>query len=41
MFNRLKNWWRVVTRNDKTAHSHLGSVSIASAFLWIKFVHGR
>lgn len=39
MFNRLKNWWRIVTRNDKTAHSHLGSIALA--FLWIKFVHGR
>ncbi|EHH69526.1 putative transposase [Gluconobacter morbifer G707] len=41
MFNRLKNWRCVVTRYDKTAQSYLGFVSIASAFLWISFVHGR
>lgn len=41
MFNRLKNWRRVATRYDKTAQSYLGFVSIASAFLWISFVHGR
>ena len=41
MFNKLKNWRRVATRYDKTAASFLGFVSIASAFLWISFVHGR
>lgn len=40
MFNKLKNWRRVATRYDKTATSYLGFVSIASAFLWISFVHG-
>ncbi|MBS1029517.1 MULTISPECIES: transposase [Gluconobacter] len=39
MFNKLKNWRRVATRYDKTAQSYLGFVSIASAFLWISFVH--
>ena len=41
MFNKLKNWRRVATRYDKTAASCLGFVSIASAFLWINFVHKR
>ena len=41
MFNKLKNWRCVAARYDKTAASYLGFVSIAPAFLWISFVHGR
>ncbi len=33
MFNKLKNWWCVATRYDKTAASYFALVSIASAFL--------
>jgi putative transposase len=32
-------WRRVATRYDKTKESYLGFVSIASALLWIPFVH--
>ncbi|WP_264816689.1 transposase, partial [Asaia krungthepensis] len=39
IFHRLKTWRRVATRYDKTAQSCLGFVSIASAFLWLRFVH--
>jgi len=41
MSHKLKNWRRVTTRHDKTAQSYLGFVAIASAFLWINFVHER
>ena len=40
MFNKLKNWRRVATRYDKTASSFLAFIMIASAKLWMPFVHG-
>lgn len=39
LFNKLKNWRRVATRYDKTADSYIGFVSLASALLWLPFVH--
>jgi transposase len=39
LFNKLKNWRRVATRHDKTAESYIGFVSLASALLWLPFVH--
>ena len=39
LFNKLKNWRRVATRYDKTTESYLGFVSLASALLWLPFVH--
>ena len=39
LFNKLKNWRRVATRYDKTAESYLGFVALASATLWLPFVH--
>ena len=39
LFNKLKNWRRVTTRYDKTKESYLGFVALASAKLWIPFVH--
>ena len=39
LFNKLKNWRRVATRYDKTAESYIGFVSLASALLWLPFVH--
>jgi transposase len=39
LFSKLKNWRRVATRYDKTRESYLGFVSLASAFLWLPFVH--
>ena len=39
LFNKLKNWRRVATRYDKTADSYIGFVSLASASLWLPFVH--
>ena len=39
LFNKLKNWRRIATRYDKTKESYLGFVSLASALLWIPFVH--
>jgi transposase len=39
LFNKPKNWGRIATRYDKTKESYLGFVSIASALLWIPFVH--
>lgn len=39
LFNKLKNWRRVATRYDKTKESYLGFVNIASALLWLPFVH--
>jgi transposase len=39
MFNKLKNWRRVATRYDKTASSFLAFIMIASAKLWMPFVH--
>ena len=39
LFNKLKNWRRVVTRYDKTASSYLGFVARASIKPWIPFVH--
>ncbi|RFB76591.1 hypothetical protein DYH55_19160 [Methylovirgula sp. 4M-Z18] len=38
LFNKLKNWRRIANRYDKTK-SYLRFVSIASALLWIPFVH--
>ncbi|MDZ5451681.1 IS5 family transposase, partial [Labrys sp. ZIDIC5] len=35
----LKNWRRIATRYDKTRESYLGFVSLASALLWLPFVH--
>lgn len=39
LFNKLKNWRRVATRYDKSKSSYLGFVSLASALLWLPFVH--
>lgn len=39
LFNKLKNWRRIATRYDKTAQSYIGFVSLASALLWLPFVH--
>lgn len=39
LFSKLKNWRRVATRYDKTADSYMGFVSLASALLWLTFVH--
>lgn len=39
LFNKLKNWRRIATRYDKTKESYLGFVNLASALLWIPFVH--
>jgi transposase len=39
MFNKLKNWRRIATRYDKTASSFLAFIMIASAKLWMPFVH--
>jgi transposase len=39
LFNKLKNWRRIATRYDKTRTSYLGFVNIASALLWLPFVH--
>ena len=39
LFNKLKNWRRIATRYDKTADSYVGFVSLASALLWLPFVH--
>jgi transposase len=39
LFNTLNNWRRVATRYDKTAESYIGFVSLASALLWLPFVH--
>lgn len=39
LFSKLKNWRRIATRYDKTADSYIGFVSIASALLWLPFVH--
>jgi transposase len=39
MFNKLKNWRRIATRYDKTATSFLAFIMIASAKLWMPFVH--
>lgn len=39
LFNKLKNWRRIATRYDKTAESYLGFVNLASALLWLPFVH--
>lgn len=39
MFNKLKNWRRVATRYDKTATSFMAFIAIASAKLWLPFVH--
>lgn len=39
LFNKLKNWRRVATHYDKTAEPSIGFVSLASALLWLPFVH--
>lgn len=39
LFNKLKNWRRIATRDDKTRTSYLGFVSLASALMWLPFVH--
>ncbi|MBB5718552.1 hypothetical protein FHR23_001475 [Stakelama sediminis] len=39
LFNILKNWRRVATRYDKSKSSYLVFVSLASALLWLPFVH--
>ena len=39
MFNKLKNWRRVATRYDKTASSFMAFIAIASAKIWMPFVH--
>lgn len=39
LFNKLKNWRRVATRYHKSKSSYLGFVSLASALLWLPFVH--
>ena len=35
----LKQARRIATRYDKTADSYIGFVSLASALLWLPFVH--
>ena len=39
LFNKLKNWWRIATRYDKTKKSYLGFVNLVSVLQWIPFVH--
>lgn len=39
LFNRRENWRRIATRYDKTPESCIGFVSLASALLWLRFVH--
>jgi transposase len=39
LFNKLKSWRRIATRYDKTRSSFLAFIMIASAKLWIPFVH--
>ncbi len=39
LFSKLKNWRRIANRYDKTADSYIGFVSLASALLWLPFVH--
>jgi transposase len=39
MFNKLKNWRRIATRYDKSAGSFLAFIMLASAKLWMPFVH--
>jgi len=39
LFNNLKNWRRIATRYNKTRTPYLGLVSLASALLWLPFVH--
>jgi len=39
LFSKLKNWRRIATRYDKTTDSYIGFVSLASALLWLPFVH--
>ena len=39
LFSKLKNWRRVANRYDKTRTSYLGFVCLASALLWLPFVH--
>lgn len=39
LFGKLKNWRRIATRYDKTRTSYLGFVTLASALLWLPFVH--
>lgn len=41
IFNKLKNWRRIATRDDKTKESYLGFVAIAAVKLWITFVRER
>jgi transposase len=41
LFNKLKNWRRVVTQYDKTKEFYLGVVAIAAVKLWIPFLHKR
>lgn len=39
LFNKLKNWRRMATCDDKTAQCYLSFVNLASALLWLSFVH--
>jgi transposase len=39
LFSKLKNCRRIATRYDKTADSYIGFFSLASALLWLPFVH--
>ena len=39
LFNKVKNWRRIATRYDRTADSYIGFVSLASALLWLPFIH--
>lgn len=39
LFNKLKNWRRIVTRYDKTKESYLGSVGLVSVLQWVPFIH--
>jgi transposase len=39
MFNKLKSWRRIAMRYNKTANSFLAFIMIASANLWVPFVH--
>lgn len=37
--NKFKNWRQIATRYDKTADFYTGFFSLASALLWMPFVH--
>ena len=39
LFNKLKNWLCIATRDDRTKESCIGFVAIAAVWLWLPFVH--